>query len=115
MKQDKHRFLRKRPGRKPGKAGSSLALVMMIGAALVIWVMCIMPLMTTTGTTAIQTEEKYDDYLESRSSIEYCKSELERMVKIDKKVPSTFAVVKNVAADTYTAYEKIAGRADGYY
>lgn len=115
MKQDKHRFLRKRPGRKPGKAGSSLALVMMIGAALVIWVMCIMPLMTTTGTTAIQTEEKYDDYLESRSSIEYCKSELERMVNIDKKVPSTFAVVKNVAADTYTAYEKIAGRTDGYY
>lgn len=109
MKQDKHRFLRKRRGRKPGKAGSSLALVMMIGAALVIWVMCIMPLMTTTGTTAIQTEEKYDDYLESRSSIEYCKSELERMVNIDKKVPSTFAVVKNVAADTYTAYEKIAG------
>ena len=96
MKQDKHRFLRKRRGRKPGKAGSSLALVMMIGAALVIWVMCIMPLMTTTGTTAIQTEEKYDDYLESRSSIEYCKSELERMVNIDKKVPSTFAVVKNV-------------------
>lgn len=115
MKQDKHRFLRKRRGRKPGKAGSSLALVMMIGAALVIWVMCIMPLMTTTGTTAIQTEEKYDDYLESRSSIEYCKSELERMVNIDKKVPSTFAVVKNVAADTYTAYEKIAGRTDGYY
>lgn len=90
MKQDKHRFLRKRPGRKPGKAGSSLALVMMIGAALVIWVMCIMPLMTTTGTTAIQTEEKYDDYLESRSSIEYCKSELENIVK--EKVPYTFAV-----------------------
>lgn len=90
MKQDKHRFLRKRRGRKPGKAGSSLALVMMIGAALVIWVMCIMPLMTTTGTTAIQTEEKYDDYLESRSSIEYCKSELENIVK--EKVPYTFAV-----------------------
>lgn len=111
MKQDKHRFLRKRPGRKPGKAGSSLALVMMIGAALVIWVMCIMPLMTTTGTTAIQTEEKYDDYLESRSSIEYCKSELERMVN-EGNIPSTFAVVKKVAADgnvTYTAYQKIAG------
>ena len=110
MKQDKHRFLRKRPGRKPGKAGSSLALVMMIGAALVIWVMCIMPLMTTTGTTAIQTEEKYDDYLESRSSIEYCKSELEKIVSIDKKVPSTFLVVKNVAPGgnvTYTAYPKI--------
>lgn len=107
MKQDKHRFLRKRPGRKPGKAGSSLALVMMIGAALVIWVMCIMPLMTTTGTTAIQTEEKYDDYLESRSSIEYCKSELEKIVSIDKKVPRTFAVVRNDSTDTYSAVYKL--------
>lgn len=95
MKQDKHRFLRKRPGRKPGKAGSSLALVMMIGAALVIWVMCIMPLMTTTGTTAIQTEEKYDDYLESRSSIEYCKSELENIVK--SEIPYNFCVIKDPA------------------
>lgn len=87
-------FSRLRNACKPrqSKAGSSLALVMMIGAALVIWVMCITPLMTTTGTTAVKTEEKYDGYLEARSSIEFCKSELQNIVKTEK--PYSFAVLE---------------------
>jgi hypothetical protein len=63
---------------------------MMIGAVLVIWVMCIMPLMTATGTAAYKTQGNYDDYLQSRSAIEFCKSELEKIV--EEKIPYTFAV-----------------------
>ena len=58
----------------PGKQGSSLAFVMMIGAALVIWTLCILPLMTTTGNAAYKTQGSYNDYLLSRSSIEFAKS-----------------------------------------
>ena len=75
---------------RQGKQGNSLAFVMMIGAVLVIWVMCIMPLMTATGTAAYKTQGNYDDYLQSRSAIEFCKSELEKIV--EEKIPYTFAV-----------------------
>lgn len=78
------------PGSRQGKKGSSLAMVMMIGAALVIWVMCIMPLMSTTGSAVYKTQGEYDDYLLSRSAIEFCKSELEKIV--EEKLPYTFAV-----------------------
>lgn len=87
-----------------GKKGSSLALVMMIGAVLVIWVMCIMPLMTTTGTITYQTQGSYDDYLQSRSVIEFCKSELEKIV--EEKIPYTFAVTGNVTEENFTAEPK---------
>lgn len=83
--------LRRTFARRADKKGSSLAFVMAIGAALVIWVMCIMPLMSTTGTVAYQTQTSYDDYLQSRSAIEFCKSELEKIV--EEKLPYTFAVV----------------------
>jgi len=46
------RRLKSAIGKPRSKKGSSLAFVMAIGAALVIWVMCIMPLMATTGTVA---------------------------------------------------------------
>ena len=71
---------------RKGKKGSSLAFVMAIGAALVIWVTCIMPLMTTTGTIAYQTQGVQDDYLGSRSAIEFCKSELEKIVEDKTKL-----------------------------
>lgn len=87
-----------------GKKGSSLALVMMIGAVLVIWVMCIMPLMTTTGTITYQTQGSYDDYLQSRSVIEFCKSELEKIV--EERIPYTFAVTGNVTEENFTAVPK---------
>lgn len=87
-----------------GKKGSSLALVMMIGAVLVIWVMCIMPLMTTTGTITYQTQGSYDDYLQSRSVIEFCKSELEKIV--EEKIPYTFAVTGNVTEENFAAVPK---------
>lgn len=87
-----------------GKKGSSLALVMMIGAVLVIWVMCIMPLMTTTGTITYQTQGSYDDYLQSRSVIEFCKSELEKIV--EERIPYTFAVTGNVTEENFTAEPK---------
>ena len=87
------RRLKHSPASRQGKKGSSLAIVMMVGAALVIWVMCIMPIMTTTGTVAAQTEESYDDYMIGRSAVEYCKSELEHIV--ETKIPHTFAVTGN--------------------
>ena len=115
MKPLRHFFSRALGACKPGKgkAGSSLALVMMVGAALVIWVMCIMPLMATTGATAAKTEQSYDDYLDSRSSIEYCKSELQDIVT--REMPYTFAVIREIdPADgkiSYRAIEKIKGAA----
>lgn len=82
----------KRPSAKPkSKKGASLALVMIIGALLVIWVMCIMPLMATTGNAANKTMDGYLDYLQNRSSIEFCKSELLKMS--EKEIPHTFAVI----------------------
>lgn len=87
---------------KGRKAGSSLGMVMIIGTALVIWVMAIMPLMTTTGTTAIQTQGKQDDYLVARSSVEFSKSELEKIVETQN--PYTFAVIKD--GEKYKAIAK---------
>lgn len=118
MKPLRHFFSRALRACKPGrgKAGNSLALVMMVGAALVIWVMCIMPLMATTGTTAAKTEQNYDDYLDSRSSIEYCKSELQDIVT--REMPYTFAVIREIdPADgkiSYSAIEKIKGAATNH-
>ena len=101
-------FRRKPDGRdaRRDKKGNSLAFVMMVGAALVIWVMCILPLMTTTGTTAYKTQASQADYLNGRSSIEFCKSELEKIV--EDKVPYTFAVTGN-SKDKYTATPKRIG------
>lgn len=77
---------------KGRKTGSSLGMVMIVGTALVIWVMAIMPLMTTTGTTAIKTQNTQVEYLTARSSIEFSKSELEKIV--ETQIPYTFAVIK---------------------
>ena len=76
------------------KRGSSLAFVMAIGVALVIWVMCLLPMMTTTGTIVYHNMDESTDYLDSRSAIEFCKSELEKIV--EDKLPYTFAVTGNV-------------------
>lgn len=77
---------------KGRKTGSSLGMVMIVGTALVIWVMAIMPLMTSTGVTASNTQETQEKYLTSRSSIEFSKSELEKIV--ETQIPYTFAVLK---------------------
>ena len=97
------RRLKHSPASRQGKKGSSLAIVMMVGAVLVIWVMCIMPIMATTGTVAIQTEESYDDYMIGRSAVEYCKSELEHIV--ETKIPYTFALTGN-PTDGFTVQPK---------
>lgn len=62
-----------------------------------------MPLMATTGETAIKTQVSYDEYLQSRSSIEFVKSELEKIV--EQELPYTFAVVQD-ADDFYRAIKK---------
>lgn len=72
------------------KRGSSLPMVMAIGAALVIWVMALLPLMATSGTTAAQTKLLEANYLSSKSSIEFVKGELTEMVK--GGVPKPFVV-----------------------
>ena len=99
--------LRRRKPRRQDKHGSSMALVMIITSALVIWVMCLAPLMATTGTAALKVQNGYTDYLSSRSAIEYAKSELELIVR--DEVPYTFAVIKqsNGTYTTYTAIPKV--------
>ena len=92
------------PGARRGKKGSSLAFVMIIGAALVIWVMCIAPLMTTTGTVAYKTQGDQTVYLAGRSAIEFCKAELSRVVD-SGEYPYTFCVVTD-ASGNYVAYKK---------
>lgn len=100
-----------------GKRGSSLGMVMAIGAALVIWVMAIMPLMTTTGVVALNTAETEQDYLDSRSSIEFAKSELSKIAETE--IPYTFAVIKEVVLGDYrySAIKKLnsAGGVDPAY
>lgn len=88
---------------RQGKQGSSLALVIMISAALMIWVMCILPLMTATGNAVYKTETSYDDYLFSRSVVEFCKSELKKIV--EDQLPYTFAVTGDLE-NGFTAVAK---------
>ena len=89
---------------QPGKNGSSMAFVMIIGAVLVIWVLAIMPLMVAVGNNSLTLQGSYADYLQSRSAIEFCKGELEKMV--ETKPPYTFCVVQN-ADGTYTPIPKM--------
>lgn len=89
---------------QPGKNGSSMAFVMIIGAVLVIWVLAIMPLMVAVGNNSLTLQGSYADYLQSRSAIEFCKGELEKMV--ESKPPYTFCVVQN-ADGTYTPIPKM--------
>ena len=86
------------------RRGSSLAFVMAIGIALVIFVMCLLPMMTTTGTIVYHNMGEAEEYLDSRSAIEFCKSELEKIV--EDKIPYTFAVTGSVE-DHFTAVPKI--------
>ena len=87
------------------KKGASLALVMIICTVLVVFVMCILPLMTTTGTITYQTMGEMDDYLGGRSAIEYCKSELEHIVQ--NRVPYTFAITGSLEERDYTVIPKL--------
>ena len=98
---------------QPGKTGSSMAFVMIIGAVLVIWVLAIMPLMVAVGNNSLLTQGSYADYLQSRSAIEFCKGELEKIV--ETKPPYTFCVVKN-DNDTYSPIPKLESNslADAY-
>lgn len=92
---------------QPGKNGSSMAFVMIIGAVLVIWVLAIMPLMVAVGNNSLTLQGSYADYLQSRSAIEFCKGELEKMVETDP--PRTFAVIKT--GNTYSvAYKRVDGK-----
>lgn len=99
--------IQNRSAKQKNKKGASLALVMIAGTLLVIWVMCILPLMTTTGVAAYGTQDNMLAYLQNRSGIEYCKSELKFMVSESDYLgmPHSFAVVKEngkfVAYDVY--------------
>ena len=99
--------LRNRSVKRQNKKGASLAFVMIVGTLLVIWVMCILPLMSTTGNVAYGTRDTMLAYLQNRSGIEYCKSELKHQVSESSYLgmPHSFAVVKEngkfVAYDVY--------------
>ena len=79
--------------KKQNKVGSSLAFVVIVGAALVIWMTCVIPLMNGTGANSKTMSGIFQDYITSRSSIEFCKSELEKIVETDS--PYTFCVVQD--------------------
>lgn len=97
--------LRARFAPRQGKSGSSLAFVVTIGAALVIWVMAIMPTMTATGTAAVKLQNSQSDYLDGKSAIEYAKSEL--LYIVEESVPYTFAVVRDTDASGNTVYDVV--------
>lgn len=88
------------------KKGASLPMVIMIGAALVIWAMALLPLMGTAGVQAEDTAEMERDYLDSRSAIEFAKGELVKIASTG--LPYTFVVVDN-GGNSYTAYPKRSG------
>ena len=88
--------------KRQNKKGASLAFVMMIGAALVIWVMCIMPLMSTSGSVAYKTLGTQAAYLDGRSAIEFCKGELTRVVDAGE-YPYTFCLLGDFATG-FTAH-----------
>lgn len=90
MKRIRNLFARLKPRPGQNKKGASLALVVMIGAALVIWVGGILPMMMGTGDISYKTQGNYLSYLQDRSSIEFCKSQLEYIVR--SEMPGTFAV-----------------------
>lgn len=89
----------------PGKRGSSLGLVVIIGAALIIWSVGILPMMMGTDKTAMNVQQSQKDYLTSRSAIEFCKSELNYIVGEEKDIPYTFAVIKQDDG-TFTVVKK---------
>ena len=64
------------------KKGASLPMVIIIGLALVIFAMALLPLMTTSGTTAVKTAVMEQDYLNERSAVEFVKSELLYFLKV---------------------------------
>ena len=75
-----------------GKGGSSLPMVLAIGLVLVVWVMGLSPIVATQGKASIDVQQQEEDYLQSRSAIEFTKGELVNMVAYGS--PRTFAVVK---------------------
>ena len=85
-----------------GKGGSSLPMVLAIGLVLVVWVMGLSPIVATQGKASIDVQQQEEDYLQSRSAIEFTKGELVNMVDRRGR-PMTFAVVKgavqNLAPD----------------
>jgi len=89
------------------KRGSSLPMVLAIGLVLVVWVMGLTPIITTQGKASIDVRRQEEDYLQSRSAIEFTKGELVNMVSYGN--PRTFAVVKGKDAaepDQFTAIDK---------
>lgn len=74
------------------KRGSSLPMVVAIGLVLVIWTMSLSPIVATQGKASIDVQNQEEDYLQSRSAIEFTKGELVNMV--ENGAPGTFAVLK---------------------
>ena len=96
MKKMKEPVLCRRSTRGRDKAGSSMALVMIITAALVIWAMALAPLMTNTGKQALNVQIGYTEYLGSRGAIEFAKGHLEYVVQTES--PYTFAVLRETVS-----------------
>ena len=75
------------------KRGSSLALVMVLSAVLLLLGTALLPIAITADNEAEIMESRYENYLLSRSAIEYAKGELGCMVQTGR--PQTFAVLRS--------------------
>lgn len=75
------------------KRGSSLALVMMLSAVLVLLGAALLPMVITADSEGLEMEKRYEKYLLSRSAIEYAKGELTCLMRAEQ--PCTFAVFQS--------------------
>ena len=77
------------------KRGSSLALVVILSAVLILLGMALIPVVITTDGEGIKMEKRYEDYFLARSAMEYAKGELNCMVQAEQ--PCTFAVLQTAS------------------
>ena len=87
------------------KNGSSLALVVILAAVLVLLGTTLLPVAITADSEAEKMETRYENYLISRSAIEYAKGELACLIQSEP--PCTFAVLQDSAG--FRAVRKMDG------
>ena len=78
---------------RASRKGSTLVLVLLLTTALILLGSALLPLALTTGSETVNMEKRYENYLLSRSAMEYAKGELACLVQSEQ--PCTFAVLRD--------------------